>query len=281
MIMKRVVFFLTAAIISLSSLAFAQNFKGRVQEATIATPQNKLTIGETLVYSVEWLGISAGKIILSVNGTEKIDGNECYHVTAKALPNKFFRMFHDVEYRVDSFIDTKGLFSRRFEKVKRLNNVYTCLVIEFNPEKNEAKYKFDCAKAPADTNESASLRKKRATNKNTIVKIPTGTQDVLSTLYYFRLLDIKKGEAYPVNVSYDRQNWAFKINVGEPYLRDFHKKGSFCLFQISPNSDLINSITGKRGITIYLTADSFRKPALFTMNTKIGFLRGILQDLAK
>ena len=49
----------------------AQNFIGKKEKIVIAEPEKSLRIGERLEYSVEWLGVAVGKIVLHVEG-EKI-----------------------------------------------------------------------------------------------------------------------------------------------------------------------------------------------------------------
>jgi hypothetical protein len=279
--MKKINFLAVVMLFSLTPFLLAQNFKGKAEQVKIANTQGKLTPGETLVYSVEWLGIPGGKIILKVEGKTVIDGRECYHVSARALPNAFFRMFHDVEYKVDSYIDIKTHFTRRFEKVRRLKQTFTYVAIEFNQEKNEATYKYYKPRGCVRITDFASLRKGISASDTKTVKVPAEVQDLLSGLYYLRLINLKEGTSYSVNISYEQKKWPLKIKEGKPFLKDIYRKGTFSVLELSPQSDLIDFISGKRRISVYFTADSLRTPVLFTINTNIGLLRGVIQDLPR
>lgn len=241
----------------LSEVSHAQNFKGRTQESVITPAQEKLRVGEKLVYSVEWMGIPVMKASLSVKGIIKIGGRECYHLEAEAQPNNFFRLFYDVRHKVISYVDTKNFLPVRFEKERCEKNKCSDLIIEFNQDKNEAKVVTDHA---------------------AIVKIAPNTQDLLSCLYYFRRLEIKEGQTYSANILYGEKNWPVSITVKKPYLIDIRKKGTFSVIEIAPNADFIEHLLNKPKAQAYFSAGSDRTPLLFTFSTKFGVLRGALQE---
>ena len=80
---------LTALLLILPVFVSAQNFNGDKENITIADPDKALKIGEKLEYSVEWLGVPVGKIMLFIEGEKNINGHDCYYVTARAGPNKY------------------------------------------------------------------------------------------------------------------------------------------------------------------------------------------------
>lgn len=265
----------------LISILPAQNFKGRQQQIEILPPYKKLTIGETLTYSAEWLGIPIGRIILKVVEIKNINGYACYHVNAQALPNRFFRRFYDIEYKVDTYIDTKTFYTQRFEKTRRIKDIFTYVIIEFNREKNEATYRYYSPGGSVEIIDFPSLRKEIVANEIITIKVPAYAQDLLSSLYYFRLQNIKEGRGYSLNISYHSKNWPVDIKIEKPFLKDLHKKGTFAVIELSPSSALNNFILGRRGMRVYFTVDSRRMPLLFTLNTAIGIIRGVICDLPK
>jgi len=71
-------------------IIYAQDFKDKPpQDIIISPPQKEFRAGETLEYSVEWLGIPVGKIILKNEETAVINGNECYHIAGRVMTNRF------------------------------------------------------------------------------------------------------------------------------------------------------------------------------------------------
>ena len=259
------------------TLLYAQNFKGHEKKITIEPASHTLQIGETLEYSIEWLGIPSGKVTMTVAGIEKVDGFDCYHIVCKAMPNKFFRMFYDTEYKLDSYIDTKELYSRRFEKVRRLNDLTLYETTTYDQEKHEARYTSYSPKGPVDTVTFLSKQKTKVGNTTTTKQILENTQDLLSTFYYFRLHPINEGQEYVINVEYG-EPYPLTVKAGKPFWKDMRKKGTFPVFEIFLDSKLIPDILGKRKISVYMTADGRRVPLLFSLQTNIGAIQGMLQN---
>lgn len=275
MILKKVCI-LIILIISIGSSAYAQNFKAKSENITIADPEKGFKVGETLAYSVEWLGIPVGKILLKVEGITIINNHGCYHISAEAMPNKFFRHFYDLEYKVHSYIDKESFLPIRFEKIRRLNKETNYTTIDFDHQNNEARYKSVGSMAFM---EISPVRQKLETLNPTTTRIPQGTQDLFSSFYYFRILEIKGGQSYPVNIYYEQRNWPVKMKVENPFSREIRKAGSFGVVKLIPVSELNDYILGKRNFFVYLTADSRRIPLEFRLNTALGYIRGRLQNL--
>lgn len=276
--MKRV-FILIILSLTFSPFAQAQNFKGKAQPAiSILDPEKGLRIGETLVYSMEWLGVPVGKIVLKTEGLVKINGHECYHISAEAMPNKFFRHFYDIEYKVHTYLDAKYFYTRRFEKVRRINKEFNYLEIDFDQEKNEARYKSWGSNLFIILSNS---RQKAVLDKPATTNIPYGTQDLFSSFYYFRLIKIKEGKSYPINIYYDQRNWPTNIKIDKPFWKEIRKRGAFSLVKVYPSSDLNDYILGKRDFAVYITTDSRRIPLEFRLKTSLGPVRGIIQDSPK
>lgn len=265
--------------LSLNSLIYAQDFREKpLQDITISPPQKEFRAGETLVYSIEWLGIPVGKIMLKVEETAVINNNECYHITAQAMPNRFFQRLYDLEYKVDSYIDKKTFLPVRFEKVRRLKKESNFVTIDFDHAKNEARYKM--WGSMAFINLSPQRKKLEAVNP-TSTAIAKDTQDLFSSFYYFRVLNIEAGQSYPLNIYYNQRNWPVKMRVDKPFLREMRKRGTFAVVKVFPVSELNDYILGKRNFSVYLTVDSRRIPLEFRLNSAMGPIRGIIQDPAQ
>jgi hypothetical protein len=273
--MRRIGLLLVFSFFSAVCLAQAQNFKGKPPKEIIAAqPQDSLKAGETLEYSVEWLGIPVGKIILKTEEIIAIDNRKCYHVSATSFPNSFLRRLCDLEYKVDTYIDVETLYPRRFMKTRRINQKFNYVVIDFYQQQKKAEYK---SWGSADV--ITISRNRPAITVKPTFDIPEGTQDLLSCFYYFRLLKIGNGRSYPINVYYDRANWQISMNVEELFLRELRKKGTFETVVVSITSGLNDYILGKHKFRVYLTADSRRIPLEFKVGTTVGSIRGIIQKI--
>jgi len=272
--MRKIIVIFTAILLSLSGLSYARNFSAKPQKIIILPPAKSLPLKEELHYSVEWLGLPVGKIIIKTEGIEDINGHRCYHVSAQAFPNSFMKHFYDIEYKVDAFIDTSRLFSRRFSKTRRINNEVNYVLIDFYQEKNEAVF----------LSEGSNVNFKISPNRDELEelnpatdKIPYGTQDLLSALYYFRFQEIKEETNYSINIYYNRRNWKMNFVTKKPFKKEMRKVGIFNVVEISPVAELNDYILGKRKFSVYFTTDSRRIPIMFVLNTAIGPMRGVIQ----
>lgn len=274
--MKKIIILILLSL-GLSTLVYAQNFRDKKEKITIAPPANALKTGEQLCYSVEWLGIPVGKIILSVQGIKKIDGNECYHIMAMAMPNKFLSKLYEIKYIVHTYIDTKTFYTRRFEKTRRLKGKFSYVLIDFDREKKEVRYK-QLGSAPLL--DISAVRDQIAASLPVTLKILDDTQDLFSSFYYLRFLGLKENQKHNhLNIYYAQRNWSVNARIEEPFLKDMRKLGSFAVFGVSLDSNLGEFIIGKRKMLVYFTADSRRIPLEFKLATSLGLIRGKIQNI--
>jgi len=275
--MRKIILLLALAFFSVVCAAQAQNFKGKSQKEIIAAqPQGSLKVGEILEYSVEWIGIPVGKIILKTEEIVTIDNRKCYHISAISFPNSFLRHLYDLEYKVDTYVDVQTLYPRRFIKTRRINKKFNYVVIDFYQKEKKAVYRV------WGTSDFLNISRRRQTVKiKPTSYIPEGTQDLLSSFYYFRLLKINKDESYPINVYYNEANWQISMQVEKVFLRELYKKGTFETISVSITSGLNDFILGRRKFLVYLTADSRRIPLEFKVGTAMGSIRGVIQELPK
>jgi len=265
------------AVLAFYGVSCAQDFSSnKPEKVTVETAAKVLPLKEELVYSVEWLGLPVGTIVIKMDGFEDIRGHKCYHVNARAFPNSFMKHIYDVEYKVNTYIDTNSLFSRRFGKARRINNAINYVLIDFYQEKGEAIF----------VSEGSNVNFKISPSRDELekVKLPTnkiiyGTQDLLSALYYFRFQEIKEGAKYSVNIYYNQRNWNMSFSVNKPFKKEMRKLGTLDVVEISPDAELNDYILGKRKFSVYFTTDSRRIPVMFTLSTALGPMRGIIQNL--
>ena len=255
----------------------AQNFSGRRQnKIPIAEPEKSLKIGERLEYSLEWLGVPVGTITLHVEEIRNIEGHDCYYVTAHAMPNKYLAKLYDVEYTVHTYIDTKHIYTRRFEKIRRMKDQYNYVTIDFDRENKRVEYRSEGSAPLFDISEGH--RDEAGQEIPRTLEGINGTQDLFSSIYYLRLLELKKNHSYNIEIYYDQKNWPLTMRVGEPFMMDIRHQGTFAVFKTTMDSELGKFILGKSKMTVYFTADSRRIPVEFKFWTGLGYIRGIISD---
>lgn len=274
--MRRIALCFTA-ILLLQISAYAQDFKARNPEIAVQPAIKALPIKEELRYSVEWLGFPVGKIVIKVAGVENVSGYPCYRINAQAFPNSFMKHIYDIAYTVDTFIDKKMLFSRRFSKIRRINDSINEVIIDFDQEKGEASFFA----------QGSNIRFKLSPSRDELDKenlpttsIPYGTQDLLSALYYFRFQEIKEGAKYSVNIYYNQRNWNMVFVLKKPFKKEIRKLGIFDVVEVSPDAALNDYILGKRKFSVFFTTDYRRIPVMFVLNTALGPMRGIIENIS-
>jgi len=229
-----------------------------IQSLPIEKPLKELKQGEKLVYAVGWIGIPAGSIILEVKEIVAIGNTKAYHITARAIPNRFFKFFHNVEYTVDSYIDIQSMKSIKFCKERILNGKLTSEETTFDYKNNEVVWRYS----------NPQLVKK--------LKIPQNNQDLLSALYAFRVEDIKLNETFNINIVYSGQAWPIQIYLEREEGLKIPGCGTFRTIVGKVSSRLSSHITGFNNIEVFMSTDKNRLPVLFRMRTRIGYLSGIL-----
>lgn len=120
-------------------------------------------LGEQLVFTVDYGFYTAGKATMSVIGMERVNGGLSYHIRTTAESNDFISKMFRVRDQVESYIDVRGVFSRRFEKRLR-----------------EGKYRSDeYVDLYHDRRIALSTKEKRA-----LVEVPLYVQDILHPLLH-------------------------------------------------------------------------------------------------
>ena len=211
-------------------------------------PNEAWSCGEKLTFEVTYGFYRAGTATMSVLDTVNVNGGNCSHIQTTALSNSFISRFYKVRDTVNSFIDIDGIFSRRIEKRLR-----------------EGRYKSD-RYVDIYQDRLVALNTKE---KYAVAEIPLYVQDILSSLYYLRTLNLEVGKPVEIVTYADGKVYPLKILV--------HKKeritvpaGTFTCFKIEPllKSEGIFRQRGK--ITIWLTDNKYKIPVKMASKVIIG-----------
>ncbi len=205
-------------------------------------------VGENLVFSVNYGFYQAGTATMAVVGKTHVNGADCYHIQTTAKSNSFISKFYKVRDVVNSFIDTEGLFSRRFEKRLREGKYKSNRIVDFYHDRMLA------------------LNTKK---KNAVTETPLYIQDILSSLYYLRTFDLVVGRDEFIDVYADGKVYPLKVIV--------HKRekikvpaGEFKCIKIEPvlKSEGLFKQEGK--LTIWVSDDEYRIPVRMKSKVLIG-----------
>ena len=149
-------------------------------------------VGEKFEYNVGWEKVlTAGKVTVKVEELVDYNGFDTYKVRMKAKSTGAVGLFYSVREELESLIDAKGLFTRRYWSSINENQKLRERLFEFDQENNRVTYK----------------------NKNKTYAVPYGIHDEVSAVFYMRTLDLKIGDSVNVNVFSKPNTATVKCNV--------------------------------------------------------------------
>lgn len=223
-----------------------------------------LKIGEYLSFKIELLGVAIGWIHLWIEEKTYFNDHLCYHIKAKAYTNRFFKKFYDVEYNVDTYIDAESFYPYQFKKQRRLKQKITSARIDFDWVKKTAVF----------VDETSQL-------SHIINNLDYPLQDLLSSMYIFRLNPIKYNKNYRLRILYNQNIWHINIKTGSPQQLEIYRKGTFKVFPTEIATSLNRVILNTNKIQVYFTDDEKRIPILFLIRLPYGQVKGKLFNIPK
>lgn len=203
-------------------------------------------VGEYLEYSVNYNVLRAGTATMSVEEIVQVDGHACYKIVSTARSNSVISTFFEVRDRVESLMDMRGLFSRRFEKHLHEGKYIKDEVVRIDQAAGLAYY------ADGDT-----------------VEILPSTQDALSSLYFVRTLDLEIGRLVAFPNHSGKKNYPLRVRVmGKEKIKT--RAGRFSCIVVEPRLKGEGIFKHKGRLTVWLTDDERRLPVKMKSQIKIG-----------
>jgi len=209
---------------------------------------NAWEVGEHLVFDLTYSFYKAGTATMSVVEKKWVNGGECYHIRTTAKSNKFISAFYKVRDSVNSFIDIKGIFSRRIEKKLREGGYKSDRYVDFYHDRlialnTKEKYAFS--------------------------EIPLYVQDILSSLYYIRTMDLEVGKTEEIEAYADGKVYVLKVIC---HKRETVKvpAGKFTCLKVEPVLKSEGIFRQKGKLTVWLTDDRYKVPVKMTSKVVIG-----------
>ncbi|MDA0987040.1 MAG: DUF3108 domain-containing protein [Bacteroidetes bacterium] len=212
------------------------------------------SVGENLKYEVKFGFINAGNAELSIPNYFFIDGNETFQVTFTVRSNSAFDLFYKVRDSYQSFIDSKGIFSRKFDQNISEGKFKRSYSADLYPEEGYA----------------------RSINGN--FQIEKNTQDILSAFYFIRSVNfenLKPGNKIKLKNFYkDKMHNLEVIYVGNEQIQV--DAGTFNCLKLEPVIMAGGLFRAEGKVILYLTNDERRLP--IRVETKI-IIGSIVADL--
>ena len=202
-------------------------------------------VGEKLTFLIRWGPIHAGTAVMEIPKITEVQDRKVYHIVSRAKSNRFFSTFYKVRDLAESFIDTEGIFSWRFEKHLR-----------------EGKFK-------ADVVEIYDQRRNIVITRKDTVKAPPFVQDVLSAFYYVRTQDLAIGKSIAVDNFASGRIYPLEVKI----LRRERIRvpaGRFDCIVVEPILKSTGLFQQKGSLKVWLTDDQCRMPVLMKSEILVG-----------
>jgi len=237
--------------------------KEKAQAVKIEAPKSRLRVGEKLTYKAEWMGMDVGRATLLVKEITKLNGHEVYHIRAEADTTSFVAKLFPVQDEIATYIDTKELYPVRFDKKQKEGKRHKDEYIDFDQKEGKAFYTS------------------RLTNEKKEFKVPGKVQDPVSCIYYFRLSDVKEGEALFANVHLDDKNWFLETRIINRGIVKIKGLGNYQAFMAEPLSWFQGELNKNAKVSIWFSADQQRIPLLIVVQSSIPLVGTVTITLQK
>ena len=265
MIMRKIKFVIMAVLITLPIYAqkntnvsatkeffeYSPDFQWRQQSGNLPEKEN-------LVFDVYWKFVKVGKGTLEIKGIEDVNGRSAYHVYSEAKSAPFFDSFFKVRDTNQSWIDTESLCSLRY-----LTN------ISEGGWKKFEQLDFNHQNARFARNDDGTMK-----YGDTVQWV----QDVISSLYYMRTMDLEVGKEYVFEAHSGDDTWPLKTKViGKETVKV--EAGTFdCLILQPMLREDAGIFKAKGKLKVWVTNDERKMPVQMKSKIPVG---SICAELSK
>ncbi len=165
-------------------------------EAGDPSSARSFQVGEQLTYEISWLTFTAGTAVMTISGAGSDGDRPLAKLITTAQSRPAITKFFPVDNRVESIVDPATLLPEHLIFRRREGK-----------KKEDIEYTFHQKEG------TVTVVKNGATE---VQEMPTGTQDVISCLYYARSeLSLQPGSSLTMNVYHDKKNRKLDVRVEE------------------------------------------------------------------
>jgi hypothetical protein len=212
------------------------------------------SVGEKLTFSVRYEFVKAGEATIAVEGLVEYEGRPAYKLVTVAKSTLPFSLIFEVEDRVESLLDAELLRSLRYEKNILEGHYEKHEVVLFDHDRGVAVY-------PGGKE----------------VPIEPRALDVLSSLFYVRLMDLEVGKSIFLVNHADEKNYALEVKVLREETIDV-PAGRFDCYVVEPVLLAAGIFQHEGRLTVWIAKDHNHIPVKMESKIVIGAVKAVLID---
>ncbi len=227
-------------------------------------------VGEKLSFVVRYGIIKAGEATMEVVDTIPVANRMAYQLVSSAKSAKTFDLFFKVRDRVESWADTRGLFSWKFHKQLREGGYKFDLNVDYNQWNGIAK--IEAIRYHDD--EPLQVKDK----EDFELQIPKYVLDILTAFYYVRTQNLRIGMPLYMTNHDNKKIYNLKVIVQKREIKKVDA-GKFRCIMVEPmlRGDAIFKQKGR--LWVWLTDDQYKIPVEMKSAVFVGSITTELQKI--
>jgi len=214
---------------------------------------NAFGVGEKLTFTIGWKMVKAGEAVMEVNEVFDHNDRPVYKTRTMAVSFPFFDSFFKVRDTAESWIDVEGLFTWHFRK-----------------SLHEGSY-------DSQINQDYDQTRDIVYSKDTIFTVPKYVQDVLSSLYYVRALDLNVGDTVMLDNFSKVKCYPLEVIIHGKEIIEV-PAGKFKCIKVEPLLKAAGIFKHEGTLSVWLTDDRLKMPVLMKSKVIVGSIYAELTD---
>lgn len=214
-------------------------------------PCKEFGVGEKFEFAVQYLGITAATASFEIKEKISVEGEPAYRLVSNAKVVPLFAAVYRVDDTVESYIDVKGLYTRKLYKK----------LIEGNYENENTQY-YD---------QNNGLVK----DGDKLYNIPEFCQDILSAFYFFRAHQLAVGRNIDIAVYADGKVNKLTVSV---LRREFIRipLGRYEAYAVRPFMNFESIFKQEGEVTVWVSVDEPHIPLMMKSKAFVGSINAVL-----
>ena len=232
-------------------------------------PNNAFQVGEKLTFIVRYGVVKAGEATMTVEEIVPIGDRSAYKIISTAKSAKTFDLIFKVRDRVESWVDTQGIFSWKFNKMLREGSYKFDLLVDYEQYMGIA----NVQSIRYHDHEPLEVKKREQFTMN----IPPYVLDILASFYYVRTQDMQVGMPFYLTNHDNKKVYDLKVIVQKKEIIEV-RAGKFRCIIVQPVL-MGEAIFKQKGeLWVWLSDDQYKIP--IQMKSAV-FVGSITTELTK